>query len=150
MHGNVSDDFLPQEISIQIDMLAAHLFQKIPTERQISALWARPPRECHAAEARRRKVIVCLLPDLQFVHALGALLNVDVDGKMSVDVSHLVLVALCDASHQVLDDRFDGSEGCDILSRAVVDFDLDKLLSGLVLCESESDSNVGEIFRQFA
>ena len=47
---------------------------------------------------------------------LGVLLNIDVDWEMGVDVSHLVLVALCDANHQILNERLDGSEGGHVLS----------------------------------
>ena len=43
---------------------------------------------------------------------------------MCVHVAHLVLVALCDADDQVVDNSLDGAEGCDIFARAVVDFDL--------------------------
>ena len=43
---------------------------------------------------------------------------------MCVHVSHLVLVALCDADDQVVDDSLDGTEGCDIFARAVVNLDL--------------------------
>lgn len=69
------------------------------------------------------------LPDLKLILAvLFVLLNVDVDREMGVDVSHFVFVALCYACDQVLDDRFDCSEGCDIFAGAVVDFDLDNVL----------------------
>lgn len=37
------------------------------------------------------------IPDLQVVETLIVLLDVDVDGEMGIDVSHLVLVALGDA-----------------------------------------------------
>ena len=71
--------------------------------------------------------IVCRhLPDLNFHQpSLVVFLDVDVDWEMSVDVSHLVLVALCHAGDQVLNDRFDCAQCSDILSRAVVDLDLD-------------------------
>lgn len=84
------------------------------------------------------------------VEAFSVLLNVDIDGKMGIDVSHLVLVSLGDASHQVLDDGLDGSEGSDILSRSVVDFDLDDLLALLVLGEREGDGDVREILGELA
>ena len=84
------------------------------------------------------------------VQSLGILLNVDIDGKVSVDVSHLVFVALCDTSNQVLDDRLDGSEGCDVLSRAMVDFDLNELLAFLALGKGEGNGDVREILGEFA
>ena len=46
---------------------------------------------------------------------------------MSVDVSHLVFVALRHTCDQVLDDRFDCAKCSDVLSRAVVDLDLDNV-----------------------
>ena len=93
---------------------------------------------------------VCLLPDLQCVPSLVVLLDIDVDGKVSIDVSHLVLVAFRDANHQVLNERFNGSEGSDVLSRPMVDFDLDKLISSLVLRKVEGNSDVRKVLGQFA
>lgn len=63
---------------------------------------------------------------------------------MSIYVSHLVFVALCDARYQVVNDRLDCSEGGDVLSRAVVDFDLDGLVAILVLLfrKGECDCDV--------
>lgn len=90
------------------------------------------------------------LPDLQVEPALIVLLNVDVDGEMCVDISHLVLVALGDTNDQVLDDGFHGPQGSDILSRSVVDFDLDELLALLVLGDGECDGNVREILDEFS
>ena len=58
--------------------------------------------------------VITSLPDLHMVEAI-VLLDVDVDGKMGIDVSHLVFVSLGDAGDQVLDDRLDGSESCDVL-----------------------------------
>ena len=57
-----------------------------------------------------------LLPDLQVESLIVSFLNVDVDREMGVDVSHLVLVALGDADHEVLDEGFDCSEGSHVLS----------------------------------
>lgn len=48
------------------------------------------------------------------VETLIVLLNVDVDGEMGIDVSHLVFVSLGNAGDQVLDDRLDSSKSCDI------------------------------------
>lgn len=50
------------------------------------------------------------------VARLGVLLDVDVDGEMGIDVSHLVLEALGDTDDQVVDERSDGSESGDILA----------------------------------
>ena len=44
---------------------------------------------------------------------------------MCIHVAHLVLVALCDADDQIVDDTLDGAESCDVFARAVVNLDLD-------------------------
>ena len=50
-----------------------------------------------------------LVPDLDLIKSsLVALVQVDVDGEMGVDVAHLVLEALGDADDQVVDERPDG------------------------------------------
>lgn len=67
------------------------------------------------------------IPDLNGLDVVLAGLDVDVDGKVSIHVSHLVLVALGDTGDQVVNDRLDGSEGSDVLSGAVVNLDLDDL-----------------------
>ena len=65
---------------------------------------------------------------------------------MGVDVSHLVLIALCDTGDEVLDDGLDSAESSDVFAAAVVDLDRDNILLG----EGEADGKVGEIFCQFA
>jgi len=59
-----------------------------------------------------------------FVIAL-ALLNVDVDREMCVDITHLVLVAPSHTSDQVLDNSLDGTEGSNILSDTMVELNGD-------------------------
>jgi len=54
-------------------------------------------------------------------------LNIDVDREMGVDVSHLVLEAFCDTNDQVVDDGSHCAEGGDVLSGAVVEFDVDDI-----------------------
>ena len=82
------------------------------------------------------------LPDFQMEASFIVLLNVDVDGEMGIDISHLVFVALGDTNDQVLDDGLHGSEGCDVLSRAMVDFDVYELLAFGVLGKGEGDGDV--------
>ena len=82
------------------------------------------------------------LPDFQIVQSLRVLLNVDVDGKVSVDISHLIFVTLGDAGHQVLNDGLDGSESGDVLSRAMVNLDLNELLAFFALGNGEGNGNV--------
>lgn len=77
---------------------------------------------------------------------LLVLVQVDVDGKMGVDVSHLVLETLGDTGDQVLDDGADGTESGDILTVAVVDLDGDGVLLGV----AEVDSQVTEVLGELA
>lgn len=87
------------------------------------------------------------IPDLDVdVASLVVLLNVDVDGKVSVDVSHLVLVALRYADDQVVDVSADSSESGDVLAGAVVDLDVDDILLGL----GEVDSQVAQVLGKLA
>lgn len=94
---------------------------------------------------------ICL-PDLDVLSAIISLLNVDVDGKMSIDISHLVLVTLGHTGNQVVNDGLDSSEGGDVLSRAVVDVYIEDLFAILVLLlgKGECDCDVGKIFGEFA
>lgn len=82
------------------------------------------------------------LPQVRLV----VLVQVDVDGEMGVDVSHLVLEALGDADNQVVDVGAHGSEGSDILADAVVDLNGDGVLLGL----SEVDGQVAQILDELA
>lgn len=77
---------------------------------------------------------------------LLVLLQVDVDGEMGIDVSHLVLEALGDTGDQVLDDGADGAEGGNIFTVAVVDLDGDGVLLGV----TEVDSQVTEVLGELA
>lgn len=87
------------------------------------------------------------VPDLNNGTAsLAILLNVDVDGKMGVDVAHLVLEATGDTDHQVVEDGTDGTEGSDGLAVTVVDLDLDDVLLGAL----EGNGQVGQILDQLA
>jgi hypothetical protein len=65
---------------------------------------------------------------------------------MSVDISHLVLVTLCDADDEVVDDGLDSAESSDIFAAAMVDLDRDNVFLG----EREADGKVRKIFCQFA
>ena len=78
------------------------------------------------------------IPDLDLeVTSLAVLLDVDVDGEMGVDVSHLVLEALGNTDNQVVDESSDSSESGDIFSRSVVNFNANNILlrSGKVDCD---------------
>lgn len=77
---------------------------------------------------------------------LLVLLKVDVDGKMGVDVAHLVLEALGDTDDHVVDDGADGAQSGDILAVAVVDLDRDGVLGGV----AEADSQVAEVSDELA
>jgi hypothetical protein len=65
---------------------------------------------------------------------------------MGVHVSHLVLVALGDTNDQVVDEGSDGSEGSDVLSGAVVEFDVNNILLGA----REVDCQVAEVLDELA
>ena len=72
------------------------------------------------------------LPDL-YLEKTGfrVLLDVDVDGKVSVDVAHLVFETFRDPDDEVVDDCLDGSEGSDVLARAVVELNVDDVLGSM-------------------
>lgn len=129
MHCDVSDDLLAQEVPASEGVRS--VTAQLGCRKEVSVMVQNPP-------------------NFHMVESLGVLLNIEINGEMGVDVAHLVLVSLCDANDQVLDERLYGSEGCDILSRAMVDFDLDDLLSLLALGHGECDGDVGEVFGQFA
>jgi len=65
---------------------------------------------------------------------------------MRVDVSHLVFKALSDTDDQVIDERSNCAEGGDILSCAVVEFDLDDIFLGM----REVDRQVVEVLGELA
>lgn len=70
--------------------------------------------------------------------------DVNVDGEMGIDISHLVSVTLGNTGNQVLDKRLDGTESSNVLSLTVVDRDLDKAVRDL----AESNVNVLELLGQ--
>lgn len=86
------------------------------------------------------------IPDLDLEDTLGSFVQVDVDGEMGVDVSHLVLETLGDTDDQVVDKSSDSAEGGDILADAVVDVDGDGVGLGL----GEADGDVGQVLDQLA
>ena len=91
--------------------------------------------------------MVFRIPDLNLKLAgLIVLLNVDVDGKVSVDVTHLVLETLGDTDDQIVDDGADGTEGSDTLTGTVVHLNGDDILLGA----AEGDGNVGEVLDELA
>ena len=49
---------------------------------------------------------------------------------MCIDVSHLVLVALCDADNEIVDDGLDSAESSDVFAAAMVDLDRDSVFAG--------------------
>ena len=77
---------------------------------------------------------------------LGALVQVDVDGKVGVDVAHLVLEALGDADDEVVDEGADGAQCCHVFAGAVVHFDPDDVL----LRVREADAEMAQVLGEFA
>lgn len=87
------------------------------------------------------------IPDLNLGAAgLGVLLNVDVDGKVSVDVAHLVEETTGNTDDQVVDEGADGTEGSDTLADTVVQLDGDNLS----LRATEGNGKVGEVLDELA
>jgi hypothetical protein len=87
------------------------------------------------------------VPDFNLIQArLVVLLNVDVDGKVSVDVAHLVQEATGDTDDQVVDERADSAEGSDTLADTVVQLNGDDVLGWA----TERDGNVREILGELA
>lgn len=78
--------------------------------------------------------------------SLGVLVQVDVDGKMGVDVAHLVLEALGDTDDHVVDDGADGAQSGDVVTLAMVNLDGDDALLGL----AEVDGDVAEVLDELA
>lgn len=65
---------------------------------------------------------------------------------MSVDVAHLVLETSGNTNDQVVDDGTDGTEGGNLLTGAMVQFDRDDVLLGTAKC----DGDVRKVFDEFA
>ena len=71
------------------------------------------------------------IPNVHLVQScLIVFLNVHVDGKMGVDISHLVLETLANSNDQIVDDSFDCTERRHVLAGAVVEFDVDDRFRG--------------------
>ena len=73
-------------------------------------------------------------------------LEVYVNWKVCVDVSHLVPVALGDAEDEIVDDGPDGAEGGNIFALAMVDLDEDLVFLWL----GEGDGNVSEVLAELS
>jgi hypothetical protein len=65
---------------------------------------------------------------------------------MCVDESHLVLESFCDTDDQVVDESADCSKSGNVLSRTVVQFDVDYILLGL----GEVNGQMVEVLCEFA
>lgn len=77
---------------------------------------------------------------------LSILIQVDIDGKMGVDIAHLVLEALGDADDEVVDEGAHGAQGRDVLAVAVVHLDVDDVLRRV----READAQVAQVLAEFA
>ncbi len=77
---------------------------------------------------------------------LAVLINIYVDWEMCIDVSHLVSEALGDTDDQVVDECAHSSEGSDVLSGTVVQFDVDDIL----LWVGEVDCQMLEVLGELA
>jgi hypothetical protein len=104
VHDDPSNNLLANEVSVPLEL--------VPVPMPVS----------------RDTILDPSIPDLNLPQiGLLVLLQVDVDGEMGVDVSHLVSEALRHANDHVVDQGSDCSQGGDILARAVVDFDRDNV-----------------------
>lgn len=93
------------------------------------------------------KLLVSNVPNVNLIKpALRILLDIDIYGKMGIDISHLVLEALSNADNQVVDDCFDRSECCDILAGTVMQFDIDDVFGRM----GEADRKMGQVLRKLA
>lgn len=70
----------------------------------------------------------------------------DVDGKVSVDVAHLVLEAFGDANDHVVDQGADGANGGHVLAAAVVDGEPELVLGD----ELDFNVQVAQVLGEFA
>jgi hypothetical protein len=87
------------------------------------------------------------IPNLNLIVAsLAVLLNVHVDGKVSINVAHLVQETAGDTDDQVVDEGTDSSESGNALASTVVQLDRDGVLVGA----TEAHSDVGEVLGEFA
>lgn len=86
------------------------------------------------------------IPDLDLPQTIGVLVQVDVDGEMGVDVTHLVLEALGDTNDHVVDERADSSEAGDLFAYAMVELDLDDVLLGT----GEADGEMAKVLNELA
>ena len=53
------------------------------------------------------------------------LLNVHIDGEMRIDISHLVFEPFRNTEDEIVDDCLDCAEGSDVLTSAMVEFNVD-------------------------
>lgn len=70
--------------------------------------------------------------------------------EMSINVAHLVLVAFRYANDHVVDEGSDGSERCDVLSRAMVQFDVNNIFFRVRKGNREMTEVLGEFACQTA
>lgn len=78
--------------------------------------------------------------------ALRILFDIDIYGKMGIDISHLILEALRNADNQVVDEGFDGSERCNILAGTMMQFDIDDVFRRM----GEADRKMSQVLRKLA
>ena len=70
-----------------------------------------------------------LLPDFHLKEpSITILIDVDVDGEVSVDVTHLVLEPLGDTDYEVVDECLHSAKSSHIFPGSMVEFDVDGIL----------------------
>jgi hypothetical protein len=103
---DAANDLLAKEVTVLITHMISDLFQKI-------------------------KIRDLYIPDLNLEDtSLAVLLNVHVDGKMGVDVTHLVQESAGNTDDQIVDEGTDSAEGSNTLANAVMQLDGNGALVG--------------------
>ena len=129
MHNDSSDNLLANEVSVY-PVSTSSFFPCCPK-----------PKLPNSKQSTQN------IPDLHLKQtSLAVLLDVYVDGEMSVDISHLILEAFRDTNDQVVDEGSDCAEGGDILSGTVVQLNLDDIFLGM----REVDRQVVEVLGELA
>lgn len=78
--------------------------------------------------------------------SLRVLLDVDINRKMGVDISHFILEALRNADNQVVYDGFDSPECSNILAGTMMQFDTDEVFRRM----GEANREMGQVLRKLA
>jgi hypothetical protein len=93
--------------------------QEVPVPKNISTQPFHTPSKPPVSPERFGRNV----PNLHFVHPLRVLLNIDINRKMRIYVTHLILEASRNSDNEILNERLDGAKRGHILARSVVQLD---------------------------